>query len=456
MYLTDVVAPLEGMSTTTQVAPYRRIPLRDGATAPFYILRFDKAGCCESPRTRAHALAALTAGTYTDVFVFSHGWNNDWTAATTRYDHFVDGFARLARERADAATRPFRPLLIGIVWPSTILVLPGERPPVIAALGGASAQPDEPDDVAQIAAALPASSVERFRELARADGALEQREACELADILAPLHERADDERGEPAARPALDELLTLWRRLPGAQAQPDPGESEWGTVGDAAGAPQAAGLGSFDPRRLLRATTVRMMKDRAGVVGAGGISTLIGDALRASQARLHLVGHSYGARVCLSAVAAADLPRPVESMLLLQPAVNHLCFADDVDGRGLRGGYRGVLDAVAQPIVATYSRHDAPLTKLFHLALTRDGDLGEPRIAAWPEPPSPYAALGGFGPRGAPGTIRVELQDPGAAYPLDAPGAQILAIDASRGIHGHSDISNPFTWWALMQVAGT
>jgi hypothetical protein len=142
--------------------------------------------------------------------------------------------------------------------------------------------------------------------------------------------------------------------------------------------------------------------------------------------------------------------------MLLLQPAVNHLCFADDADGRGRPGGYRRVLDAVQQPILTTFSAHDEPLTKLFHLALTRDADLGEPQIAAWPEPPSPYAALGGYGPRGAPGSSTVEIADPGTPYPLGAAGTELIALDASRAIGGHSDISNPCTWWALLaQVAG-
>jgi hypothetical protein len=451
------------MSTATPIAPYRRIQLRDGTSVPFYLLRFDKLGACESPQTRAHALAELRSGDYTDVVVCSHGWNNSYATATARYDDFVDGFTQLARERAAAVlTRPFRPLLLGIIWPSTLFLLPSEAPPLIAALGGepAGATPgDDAGDIEEIAQALPDDVVERFRALAQAGDGLGDRDARELAAILAPLHAGTDDERAEAAVDPTPDELLTVWRRLPAARPRRAAADAdEWGTVGadDGGDGPAAAGLGFLDPRGMLRATTVRMMKDRAGVVGGHGVAALVGDVLRAGDARLHLVGHSYGARVCLSAVAAADLPRQVDSVLLLQPAINHWCFADRVDGRDRRGGYRGVLDAVEQPILSTFSRHDEPLTKFFHLALTRDADLGEPQIAAWPEPPSPYAALGGYGPRGAPGTRIVELQDPGSPYPLDAPGVEILAIDASRGVSGHSDISNPFTWWALLaQVAG-
>lgn len=62
----------------------------DGNEVPYYIIRFDKRGVCTSPASLAHLLAA--AGDATDVFVFSHGWNNDWAAATRRYEQFIEQF----------------------------------------------------------------------------------------------------------------------------------------------------------------------------------------------------------------------------------------------------------------------------------------------------------------------------------------------------------------------------
>lgn len=140
--------------------------------------------------------------------------------------------------------------------------------------------------------------------------------------------------------------------------------------------------------------------------------------------------------------------------MLLLQPAVSHLCFAAVVPERGIAGGYVRVPDRVQLPVMTTYSRHDFPLRKTFHLALRRKQDLAEQQIAAPDTPPSVHAALGGFGPRGVgDGRVRfVQAKSPTRAYDL-SPDYKVIAIDGSEFISGHSDISNAATWWALHQL---
>jgi pimeloyl-ACP methyl ester carboxylesterase len=166
----------------------------------------------------------------------------------------------------------------------------------------------------------------------------------------------------------------------------------------------------------------------------------------------VHLVGHSFGAKVVLSAVATEPLPRNVHSMLLLQPAVNHLCFAEAGDGEPA-GGYNVVLDRVDERIFSTYSARDLPLTRFFHWALRRDGDRREPLPAPWPDPPSVFAALGGFGPHGADAaTQRRPLLDAGSRYQLD-PERKLVALDGTKSIAGHSAISVPQTWWALREL---
>jgi hypothetical protein len=154
-----------------------------------------------------------------------------------------------------------------------------------------------------------------------------------------------------------------------------------------------------------------------------------------------------------LSALAAGAVPRRVHSLLLLQPAVSHLCFADQVPGTTRTGGYRMVLDRVARPILSTFSAHDVPLTKIFHVALRRDADLGEAQIAAG-EPPSVYAALGGFGPRRS-GEQLIDILDAPQPYDLGS-GARIYGIRGTRTIAGHGAISNESTWWALYTLASS
>ena len=197
-------------------------------------------------------------------------------------------------------------------------------------------------------------------------------------------------------------------------------------------------------------------MKARAGKVGTYGVGPLIAEFLKGDRtSRLHLVGHSFGARVLLSAVASQPLERKAHSMLLLQPAVNRWCFAPDVAGTGKPGGYNIVLERVERPILATLSVHDRPLHEFFHLAV-RGGSLGEINIAAIGDTDR-YGALGGYGPNGLGALLmRSEpLREPGKEYDLSGT-ARVLAVDGSGAvartptISGHGDINNPSTWWAL------
>jgi hypothetical protein len=432
--------------------PFRTV----GRGNPLWILQYDKRGASRSPETLEQARAAVRSGDFTDVFVFSHGWNNDWKAATHRYNGFVDGFIA---QRADDPDR--RALLLGIFWPSALLVMPGEREPVFAAAVGDEPREPESDDLADIVEELDRDAAARVRELA-ARRALDERGAEELAALLAPVYRSDGPELGEDGTPPAAPQLAESWLSGTAPVApQPPPAaaqaggedDDDFGVVAGRQAGPQAAGLlDAFNPRNAIRAASVWLMKDRAGRVGAEAVGPLVREALVESEARVHLVGHSFGAKVALSALCSRPVARPVHSVLLLQPAVNHLCFAEAGGGQAA-GGYRTALDRVERPVFSTYSAHDAPLTRFFHWALRRSGDLREPLPAAWPEPPSPYAALGGFGPHGADGdTQRIPLKEPGRAYTLD-PAKRLVAVDGTRSIKSHGAVSVPSTWWALRQL---
>ena len=219
---------------------------------------------------------------------------------------------------------------------------------------------------------------------------------------------------------------------------------------------PQAAGILSFlDPRAAIRLASVYQMKDRAGTVGWNGVARLLEAILKRTNAPVHAVGHSYGGKVILSAIAAASLPRKVATVLLLQPAVSHLSFAKQVPGREGEGGYSGVPAKVSRPILTTYSSYDLPLHDVFHRALIRGIDLGDLRIAGGDTsagaPPNAYAALGGYGPRDADERLFDYLPDPGQT--LDVPdGPGIIGLDGTvqRRITGHGDVTTPATAWLL------
>ncbi len=471
------------MPPVIPAGPISQIDLGEGRSAPLFIVPFDKGGLCTGPQTRAALIEEAKNGGYSDIFLFSHGWNNDWPTATGRYQDFFDQF-RQVRLRAGAAPASYKPLLVGIFWPSTLLVFGKEKGPSIAG-GGASQEESGPEEAAlfaslyEIGESLAPEQRERFYQLATAE-ALSRDEARQLAELLLPLYGDAQDEIAEGDGNLGSDldaeALVDLWSRIPDAAAQAAAAEAEeeddddefLGGIGMETTAneatnegPQAAGiLGKLIglPRQAIRAFSVWQMKDRAGVVGSNGVSPLLRELIAANaNARTHLVGHSFGAKVVLSAVASGAplADDAVESILLLQPAVNFWCFAQDVDGLGFPGGYHDVPRAVKQPLTMTFSKKDIPLHRLFGVAVTRrKKDLGEVKIAG-PLSPSRYGGLGGWGPRGvsSPGTETVAMPRDGEPFPpLDGSGArEILALDGSAGIvNGHGDVATPHTAWAL------
>lgn len=425
--------------------PWKTVVGPGGRTAPFYMIRFDKRGVCTSPASLAHLVRASSDAT--DVFVFSHGWNNDWAGATQRYEQFIDQFGRVRGQEWDPPTRDFRPVLVGVHWPSTALVGRDERGPDIA---GGEPDAEEPDgDTDLLAESLTAEQAARFYQLADRPE-LSGAEALEFARLLAPVLAGSDDELGEgPEVTPDPEDLVRQWSSLP-----PDGSElptTRGGFVDDepATGSdPQAAGwLDALNPRNAVRSATVLLMKDRAGRVGGAGVRAMLHRLLEASpDSRVHLIGHSYGGKVVLSALAAGSAPaRPVESVLLLQPATSARCFADP-DGTRAAGGYRPALERSRQPVMTTFSRHDVPLTRLFHLAARRASDRREAVIAG---APSEYAALGGFGPQETSSVTVVDARTAPRRY--DRPGTELLAIRSDAVISGHGDVQNAATAWALL-----
>lgn len=444
--------------------PYATIPTAPGESADLYALRYDEHGRSEGPRTQRHLVGRLAEDDFTDVFVFSHGWNNDWTTALNRYRAFMTEYRTMVERHHLSTGRDYRPIMAGIFWPSTSLVMPWEAAPEFA---GDEGDADERADAAdltvnsELATEVAEEDVERYYELVERE-TLDEASARELLEILAPVYDRGDpDLEGDPSREPG--DLLAGWAMLEASLA-PRPelgGPDDFGAVRPAYGSrgsgPEAAGfLDKLNPRNLVRGLTVWRMKDRAGVVGARGVGPLLREMLDATtgkQTRYHLLGHSYGARVVLNAVArphGGGLPRKVDSMLLLQPAVNHLCFADSLPN-GRRGGYHAAPRMVRSPIMTTYSVHDLPLHDTFHLALRRGKDLGDVEIAA-DEPPSDYAALGGYGPRGLQGWESVPIRRPSQSYDLAA-GPRILALDGRGVIMGHGDVVNEATAWALFNL---
>ena len=446
-------------------------PLRD-VHMPTWLLRFDEHGACTSPATRAQLLDKVRAESPTDIIVFAHGWNNDFDDAAGMYAELLQRFEAACADHPPQ--RAFKPLFIGLVWPSIWLSF--DNGPDIAAGGLADRAQTVLTELAQrVAATSGPTGLERVYALLAAPG-IDDADAAELARLIAPAFGLMADEGAATQGRNTVaDDVLAMMRAMdaaaPGATPAPNDGgdDDDFSRKADAPqgmpapGDAQVAGLlAKLDPRIALRLFSLYQMKDRAGTVGFHGVSALLRELLAIAGPRVHAIGHSFGCKVQLSALCAQPLPRPVASLLLLEPAVSHLCFADAVAGTGQPGGYRAALSAerVTPPIFSTYSRNDGPLHDTFHLAVRRAADLGEVQIAADPDstsagaPPSPFAALGGYGPRRAGQVLVDPLPAAGADFALPPGNPAIVAFDGSSGaIKGHGDITGPQVAWALHRL---
>ncbi|WP_331767475.1 hypothetical protein [Embleya sp. NBC_00896] len=439
--------------------PFQQFPLDGGPTADLYLLRYGQDGRLRSPLAEQEIKDRLAG--VSDVFLFSHGWNNIFAQALARYRSFITGFIDQRQKFAVPVPPDYKPLLIGVIWPSTSFVMPWEAGPKIAAdpdPDGAGARQIE-EMLGLVTESLDPEVDREFIELVDGRAVIDSDAALRAAEIvLDGLRAEHDPDDGSPP--PTAKEFLAVWEALDGGgDAAPPADPNEFGTAHRAESGLLVAGGGSFDPRSLLRTATVWKMKARAGEVGSNGVGPLVAHILRESGVRLHMVGHSFGAKVLLSALVSAAPNRPARSMLLLQAAINRWCFAADVAGTGRPGGYHSALDQLERPLLTTFSAFDDPLTKVFHLAM-RGSQLGEPGVAAIGDPEL-YGALGGFGPAGVEGiSARRTAAVPGLErYDLGG-GLRLIAvdggieIDGEPAIAGHGEVSNPATWWAMHALA--
>jgi hypothetical protein len=456
-------------ATATAPGPDREIDLGSGAL-PLWVVPFDAAGACTAPVRRARIIGEIAAGGYTDVFLFSHGWNNTFGQAMEKYELFISGYHDLVESYALRQPAPYKPLVVGVYWPSIDLILPWETAPKIAgAAQGGGSEPAAMDLNSMVRDAQQSLDPERAGELRSLTtlAQLTDAQARKLAELLAQAYPD-DDELDAAGGTRTPEDVMKTWFDLADAGfAEDEAGPESFGVAREDRVAVDlqsagnlAAALGSarrLDPRDILRAFTVYKMKDRAGRVGAVGGGPLLRDILSADarprpRPRLHLIGHSYGCRLLLSAICAAPLPRTVRSLLLLEPAVNYLCFAQQVPKVGGPGGFQSALTRVEQPILSTFSSHDRALHDFFHIAVRRRSDLGELRVAGLGQAPSIYAALGGWGPGGLTPAEATEV--PLARFPnryaLNGVSYRVYALNGETGITSHSDVVNDWTFWAL------
>jgi hypothetical protein len=451
------------MRDSLPVGPYRVLKTFDNHEVPWYILPFDERGICAAPLTRRDCLRRVAEVEPTDVFVFCHGWNNDWKYATRdRYEKFIRGYEQLRAENNLIYADGYKPLLVGLFWPSIVLLFPNEHAPQMAGMErGTLSQGDdesvgiERQEIAELARELPPDHLERFYELTQGGVTWNMDAARDLASLLLKGYQGADELSGEKRPGPTVDDLVGSWQATQ-KDLRTEPSKEPATIVGRIRSAQPSAApfFGLPAPREIVRLFTVWRMKDRAKVIGEIGAGPLLHDLSEICKARIHLLGHSYGCQVTLAGICSGAMEgvRSIDSVLLLQPAVSASCFAEQVGNTGESGRYRATFERVHQPILATYSTRDQALYRYYHLAVDRYKDAGERRAAGI----IPYyAALGGYGPKDCSDeSQRQELLPATKEYAHVPSPIRIVGLDGSKLIADHSDICNPATYWALYNQA--
>lgn len=443
---------------------------------PCFEVQFTREG---QPFDRAETdalLAGLSGAGATDLLVMSHGWNNDIEEARQLYR----GWLQNLRAHLDAGSFPGvagrRFVALAVFWPSKKFT---DRE-LIA--GGAASV----DDAAQAELVARLQTLKGFFDHPEADARLDG------AIALVPRLENSEQARDEfgrllaslappPADGPEAEDVdgrdrLAGWtgdelvRELAAPPALTVGGDgAEGGAAGldDLGGAGGlddggAAGLGSLfggvvdGARNLANLVTYYQMKNRAGLVGAGGVAPLL-DRVRTQSPgiRIHLVGHSFGGRLVAAAAAGmkASSPAPVASMTLLQAAFSHYGFADNYHQTGKPGFFRGVVTdrKVAGPVVISHTRRDSAVGLAYALASRLAGQ----QAAALGDENDMFGGMGSNGAQDTPERVAGTLLPPGTAYSFQPGRLHNLRGDAF--ISGHSDVANPATAWAILSaVAAT
>ena len=444
---------------------------------PFWTLEFDKTGAAANPGAQDAFVNDIAAKALTDVFVFSHGWNNDPDAALTLYDHY---FAEV-RKIVDAKGVAARIGVAGVIWPSILWpddAAASARTDVVAPTmsGGAVALGEGPPPP------IATASLDDVHAALNKGYTSADQQAL-LADLVTLLRDRADSDEALQGFQQKLKQLLAS--EVQGAaldKANPDAADGAVGdmpykafrrlldTLGHQMPQPAAGGAaGLMDSlgklwdgaKDVLRVGTYWQMKERAGVVGRTGLGPLVARLhARVPAVRVHLVGHSFGARLVSNALAglpaaSVGAASPVKSLLLLQGAFSHFAFADVLPQDNSRSGaLKGMAARVDGPLLATHSLRDLAVGRSYPAAsfVNRDdASAASDQVSRW-------GAMGNDGAQ-AVEAVRLPLGDVGTVYPFK-PG-QWINLDGNQVIiHGglpsgaHSDIVHPHTAWAALAAA--
>ncbi len=421
-------------------------------------LEFTEDGDAADPARVAAFVASVEQRAPSDLLVLAHGWNNDMAQARDLFKAWLD-VVRVAAKRQGWTQDNRRMDVLYILWPSRQFadadLIAGGAAGVRYATGGA-------DDAALEAQINALEGILSKAEIDELRGLVPRLSSDRMArdrfvEISVGAFEGAEPDNADPAreeppalASTSVDGSLLEQFQLDPAAAEPAAAPTEGGAavLGHGGGAAEggAAGLGDIlhgaveGARNLLNFLTYYKMKNRAGLVGRRGVAPVLAQvAALPNPPRIHLVGHSFGARVVTSAVLGSEGgdSNHVNTLVLLQAAFSHNSFAENFDGPR-DGFFRAVVASrcVKGPIMITHTANDTAVGIAYALASRVSGQ----DAAAVGGPDDRFGGLGRNGAVHTPEAFGGDMLDAGKDYAgLDQ--HTVCNLLADKFIGGHSDV---------------
>lgn len=410
-------------------------PSSDFGGIPYAWITFSKEGAL------SHSPPALLQDpSITDFIVLSHGWQTDQPhAVSSLYGPLLRGIASewsSNRPRAPAGRR-YGALLVS--WPSkehgatARLSSVSSRSRVAATDVG----PDVLDRWVVGFSDLTDMDPENLRERVRAlvQGDMQQADCAALLELVlgalggaGDAELAADTRRYDPAAAQAMFEMLSGERRFRFAS------DIARRQDFDRSQRARYRGVGAAICS-VLNAFTYYTMKARAGDVGRGLAEQVLAPLRAAPAERIHLIGHSFGARLVTAAAFHAGRFDKLRSLTMLQGAFSQNALAPG-------GAFPNTHRNVAGPVLITHTHNDDAVSRYYAIASQAAGDTSR-RLGGADDP---FGAMGANGAQ----NIAGDLQSPAPSCdraPTTFVAGKVHNMNSDACItppNAHMNVTNP------------
>lgn len=427
---------------------------------PFFEMEFKKDGTIYKNEQKEALLNSISNSEITNLVVISHGWNNDKKEAEDMYDEIFRFVSDIFKERSIESKKYG---VLGIYWPSKKFadkdLIPGgaagtgelneenERTEYLLRLKGFFDAPDADENLDKL--------VSFVQNPDAGYGSSQDDEIYTvLNNLLSPLLEQENFElfkdEGTKIDNPDIKDIVTALEysdedEMPeeGAGGAAGIGSGGSGSLAEGSAMGQSGFFGGIKDGvfNMLNLVTYYQMKNRAGIVGIHGLNGVLKEVkAKKPSIKLHLIGHSFGARLVTSAIAGEnkETSQTVRSLILLQAAFSHFGFAKAYAGNK-DGMFRRIVDDsnVQGPIVISHTRNDNAVGLAYALASRIARQAG----SAIGDENDFYGGLGSNGAQKTPEVINTIALVNGQSYSFQ--DKKIYNLKADTTIEGHSFIKN-------------